>query len=120
MDNEQISKSPDPGLESSKAHIMAELSGYMSDSIVTTTIIRKSTGNIIVMSFDAGKGLPEITSAFDKFVQVIEGKAEIIIDKGLHLVNTGEGIIIPAHTLNSIKPDGQFKIMLTTIKSGYE
>ena len=120
MDNEKGFSNPDPGLERSKTHIMAELAGYMTDSVVTTTIIRKSTGNIIVMSFAAGKGLPEITSAFDKFIQVIEGRAEIVIDKGIHLVNTGEGIVIPAHTLNSIKPDGQFKIMLTTIKSGYE
>jgi len=72
------------------------------------------------MSFDAGKGLGEVTSPFDTFVQVIEGKAEIIIDKEHHWVDTGVGIIIPAHAPNSIKPNGQFKIMLTTIKSGYE
>jgi hypothetical protein len=33
------------------------------------------------MSFDTGEGLTEKTSPFDTFVQIIEGKAEIVIDK---------------------------------------
>ena len=107
-------------LEKSTAHIIVEIIEYMANSVVIKTIIRKSTGNISIMSFDSGEGLTEKTSPFDTFVQIIEGKAEIVIDKLPHLLQSGEGIIIPAHASNFIKPNGRFKMISTVIKSGYE
>ena len=107
-------------LEKAKAHIIVEIIEYMTNSVVIKTIIKKSTGNISVMSFDTGEGLTEKTSPFDTFAQIIEGKAEIVIDKISHLIKSGEGIIIPAHTPNLIKPNGRFKMISTIIKSGYE
>jgi quercetin dioxygenase-like cupin family protein len=107
-------------LEKSKAHIIVEIIEYMANSVVMKTIIKKSSGNISVMSFDSGEGLTEKTSPFDTFVQIIEGKAEIVIDNSPHLLNSGQGIIIPAHSLNFIKPNGRFKMISTIIKSGYE
>jgi quercetin dioxygenase-like cupin family protein len=107
-------------LEKSKAHIIVEIIEYMANSVVIKTIIKKSTGNISVMSFDSGEGLTEKTSPFDTFAQIIEGKAEIVIDKVPHLLKSGEGIIIPAHSPNFITPNGRFKMILTIIKSGYE
>jgi len=72
------------------------------------------------MSFDSGEGLTEKISPFDTFVQIIEGKAEIIINRKSNMLETGMGIIIPAHDSNSIKPSGRFKLISTIIKSGYE
>jgi len=109
-----------PELEKSKAHIIVEIIEYMTNSVVIKTIIKKSTGNISVMSFDSGEGLTEKISPFDSFAQIIEGKAEIVIDKISHVLESGEGIIIPAHTANFIKPNGRFKMISTIIKSGYE
>jgi len=107
-------------LEKSKAHIIVEIIEYMANTVVIKTIIRKSTGTISVMSFDSGEGLTERASPFDTFVQIIEGKAEIVIDKIPHLLESGQGIIIPSHSLNFIKPNGRFKMISTIIKSGYE
>jgi len=107
-------------LEKSKAHIIVEIIEYMTNSVVIKTIIKKSTGNISVMSFDSGEGLTEKTSPFDTFVQILEGKAEIVIDKESNLLESGQGIIIPAHSPNFIKPNGRFKMISTIIKSGYE
>jgi quercetin dioxygenase-like cupin family protein len=107
-------------LKKSKAHIIVEIIEYMASSVVIKTIIKKSTGNISVMSFDSGEGLTEKTSPFDTFAQIIDGKAEIVIDKVPHLLKSGEGIIIPAHSPNFITPNGRFKMILTIIKSGYE
>jgi quercetin dioxygenase-like cupin family protein len=110
----------DNELEKSKSHIIVEIIEYIPNSVVTKTILRKSTGNISVMSFDTGEGLVEKTSPFDTFAQIIEGKAEIVIDNVPHLIESGQGIIIPAHLSNFIKPNGRFKMILTIIKSGYE
>ena len=107
-------------LEKSKAHIIVEIIEYMPNSVVIKTIIKKSTGNISVMSFDSGEGLTEKTSPFDTFAQIIEGKAEIVINNVSHLLASGEGIIVPAHLPNFIRPNGRFKMILTIIKSGYE
>ena len=107
-------------LEKSKSHIIVEIIEYVSNSVVIKTIIKKSTGNISIMSFDNGEGLTEKTSPFDTFVQIIEGKAEIVIDKVAHLLASGQGIIIPAHSPNFINPNGRFKMIMTIIKSGYE
>ena len=107
-------------LEKSKAHIIVEIIEYMANSVVINTIIKKSTGNISVMSFDSGEGLTEKTTPFDTFVQIIEGKADIVIDNVSNLLRSGQGIIIPAHLPNFIRPNGRFKMISTIIKSGYE
>lgn len=107
-------------LEKSKAHIIVEIIEYVPNSVVSKTILKKSTGNISVMSFDTGEGLTEKISPFDTFAQIIEGKAEIVINKVSNLLVTGDGIIIPAHAPNYIVPNGRFKMVLTIIKSGYE
>src|SRR4026207_1098122 len=117
---DQDGKADHSELEKSKAHIIVEIIEYMANSVVIKTIIKKSTGNISVMSFDSGEGLTEKTSPFDTFVQIIEGKAEIVIDKVSNLLESGQGIIIPAHLSNYIKPNGRFKMISTIIKSGYE
>ena len=88
--------------------------------MVIETIIKKTTGNISVMSFDSGEGLTEKTTPFDTFAQILDGKAEIVISGVSHMLQTGQYIVIPAHTANCVKPNGRFKMILTVIKSGYE
>ena len=118
--DEKSLKHANSEVEKSKTHIIVEIIEYMPNAVVIKTIIKKSTGNISVMSFDSGEGLTEKASPFDTYAQIIEGQAEIVIEKVPHMVKTGEGIVIPAHALNHITPDGRFKMILTIIKSGYE
>jgi quercetin dioxygenase-like cupin family protein len=119
-DEQNNGKQDNTELERSNAHIIVEIIEYIADSVVLKTIIRKSTDNINVMSFDKGEGLTEKISPFDTFAQIIEGKAEIVIEKKTYLLEVGQGIIIPAHSSNYIKPNGRFKMISTIIKSGYE
>ena len=107
-------------IEKSKAFIIVEIIEYVPNSVVTKTIIKKSTGNVSAEAFDTGEGLSEKISPFDTFAQIIDGKAEIVIDGKSHFLNTGESIIIPAHTPNIIKANERFKMISTIIKSGYE
>ena len=107
-------------IEKSQAHITVEIIEYVPNSVVIKTILKKSTGNISVMSFDTGEGLNEKTSPFDTFAQIIDGKAVIVIDGVSHLLEIGQSIVIPAHSPNFIQPNGRFKMILTMIKSGYE
>jgi quercetin dioxygenase-like cupin family protein len=107
-------------VEKSKAHIIVEIIEYLPNSVVIKSIIKKTTGNISAVSIDSGEAMSEKTIPFDTFVQIIDGKAEIVIDGKSHYLNTGQSIIIPAHTLNLVKANERFKMISTIIKSGYE
>jgi quercetin dioxygenase-like cupin family protein len=107
-------------IEKSISHILIEIIEYVPNSVVSKTIIRKTTGNISVVAIDTGETLAEKISPFDTFIQIIEGKAEIVIEDKSNLLNTGEAIIIPAHTSNSVRANERFKMISTIIKSGYE
>ena len=93
---------------------------YVPNSVVIETIIRKTTGHICAIAIDSGEAMTEKISRFDTFIQVIDGKAEIVINDKSNLLQTGESIIIPAHSRNTIKANERFKMLSTTIKSGYE
>jgi quercetin dioxygenase-like cupin family protein len=107
-------------IEKSRSHILIEIIEYVPNSVVSKTIIRKTTGNISVVAIDTGEIMAEKISPFDTFIQIIEGKAEIFINEKSNMLQTGEAIIIPAHTSNSVKANERFKMVSTIIKSGYE
>lgn len=107
-------------IEKSKTHILIEIIEYVPNSVVTKTIIRKTTGNISVVAIDTGEALAEKISPFDTFIQVIEGVAEVFIDNKPNILQTGQAIIIPAHTSNMVRANERFKMVSTIIKSGYE
>ena len=107
-------------LEKSKVHIIIEILEYVPHAVVSKTIIRKTTGNISVSSFDAGEELEEKISPFDNYIQIIDGTAEVGINDKNYKLRLGEGIIIPAHTSHRFNASEQFKMISTIIKSGYE
>lgn len=110
----------DSEFEKSEAFIIVEIIEYIPNAVVIKTIIKKSTGNVSVVSFDSGEALTEKVSLFDTFIQVIDGKAEVIIDDKSNMLETGQSIIIPANTRNMIKANERFKMISTIIKSAYE
>lgn len=107
-------------IEKSKSYILIEIIEYVADSVASKTIISKTTGDISIVAVDAGEALSEKVCPFDTFVQVIEGVAEMVIDKKPNIVFSGQGIIIPAHTSSEIKASSRLKIISTVIKSGYD
>ena len=111
---------PNGVIEKSKIHIMIEIIEYVPNSVVSRTIIRKTTGNVSVVAIDTGEALAEKISPFDTFIQIIEGMAEVVIDEKSNMLETGQAIIIPAHTSNIVKANERFKMISTVIKSGYD
>jgi len=107
-------------LEKSKPHIIVEILEYVPKSILIKTIIKKTTGNITVTAVGAGEELAEKTSPFDTFIQIIDGAAQVEIRGKQYKLRLGEGIIIPAHSSHCFNANEQFKMVSTTIKSGYE
>lgn len=120
MNNKQDRKKEPIELEKSISHIIVEIIEYVPNAVVSKTIIKKSTGNITAMSFAEGEELGLKTIPFDTFIQIIDGNAEVTIDKRTHNLPLGTGIIIPAHSTHCFNAHEQFKMISTVIKSGYE
>ncbi len=107
-------------LEKSNTHVVVEIIDYKPHAVVSKTIIKRSTGNITISALAAGEKLAGKTSAFDTYIQIIDGAAEVIIDDEKYKLKSGEGIVIPANSKHTFVAHKKFKMISTTIKSGYE
>ncbi len=107
-------------IEKPKSHILIKIIEYVPNSVVSKTIIRKTTGFISITAVDTEEILTDKISPFDTFIVVIEGAAEVQIDTKTNILKAGQGIVIPAHASSKIKAIGRFKMISTIIKSGYE
>lgn len=104
-------------IEPSKVFVAAENIHYAAGSVVSKTIVKKPSGNITLFAFDRGEGLAEHNSPHDALVQVLDGQVEITIGGIAHQLQAGQSIILPANIPHALKATGQFKMMLTMIKS---
>ena len=90
---------------------------YQTGSVVSKTIIKRSTGTVTLFAFDKGEGLSEHTTPFDALVYLVDGEAEITISGKVNLVKKGEMIIMPANKPHALKAKESFKMMLVMVKS---
>ena len=107
-------------VEKAKVHIIVAIIEYLPNAVVSKTIIKKTTGNVTAISFDAGEELAEMTSPFDTYIQIIDGNAQLILKDVTYQLKLGDGIVIPAHARHNFNANEQFKMISTVIKSGYE
>jgi quercetin dioxygenase-like cupin family protein len=103
--------------ERGKEFIQTSVVDYAPGAVVSRTIIKKQTGTVTVFAFDKGEGLSEHTAPFDAMVQIIDGTAEIFIDRKPYILNIGQSIIMPANVPHSLKATERFKMVLIMIKS---
>lgn len=89
---------------------------YQPGSIVSRIIIKKPSGNLSLFAFDKNQSLSEHTAPFDAIIQVLDGKAEVIIGGTPHQLITGDTIIMPANIPHAVNATEQFKMLLTMIK----
>ena len=90
---------------------------YSNSAIVSKTIIKKDSGNISLFAFDKEEAISEHKANFDVLVQIIDGKAEIVINKQSFIIATGQSIILPANVPHAIKAIERFKMLLTMLKA---
>ncbi|HMT74677.1 MAG TPA: cupin domain-containing protein [Chitinophagaceae bacterium] len=94
----------------------AESIAYAEKSVVSKTIIKKTTGTVTIFSFDKGEGLSEHSAPHEALIQLLDGKAEIIIGGQSHHLESGQSIILPANIPHAVKATERFKMLLTMIK----
>lgn len=102
--------------ETAKVFNFANEVNFSENGIVSKRLLEKKTGNVSLFAFDKGQSLSEHTAPFDAMVQILEGKAEIIINKNSFTLVAGESIIMPANISHAVNAIEQFKMLLTMIK----
>lgn len=100
-----------------KSHPIGSLASYQKDSIVSTRLIHKTTGNVTFFAFDEGQELSEHTAPFDALINVFEGDVDVMIGTDWHNLHQGDVIILPANIPHAVKAVKRFKMMLTMIRS---
>jgi quercetin dioxygenase-like cupin family protein len=96
---------------------LADSVTYADGATVSKIILRNDKGNLTLFAFDKGEMLSEHTAPFDAIVQILDGTAEVVIDKIPHLLTAGETIIMPANVSHALTAVEKFKMLLIMIKS---
>jgi len=89
---------------------------YQPGSVVSKEILKTKNGTITLFSFDKGQGLNEHTAPFNVMALIIDGQAEIKIDKTVYSPTEGQAIELPANSPHSLKALKRFKMLLIMIK----
>jgi quercetin dioxygenase-like cupin family protein len=103
--------------EESKTFNLADILEFNSNAIVVKNISVQNNCIIQAFAFDFGKVLSHNESPFIRFIHIIEGKAEVVINGNSTFMRSGDSIIIPAFTPCSFEANHKFKMLCTTIKN---
>jgi quercetin dioxygenase-like cupin family protein len=89
---------------------------YSPEGIVSKRVIDRTVGSVTLFAFDKGQRLSTHSAPFDAMVQVMEGRAEIVINDVPSILEAGEAIIMPAGIPHAVNATEKFKMVLTMIK----
>jgi quercetin dioxygenase-like cupin family protein len=95
---------------------LAELLDYAPGAVVSRTLVKSKAGTLTVFAFDQGEELSEHTTPFDAHVQVLEGRAELVIGGESVLPKAGETVLMPADVPHAVKAIERFKMLLILIR----
>jgi quercetin dioxygenase-like cupin family protein len=92
-----------------------DLIAYQGGSVVSRMIVYKKSGTLTLFAFDAGEGLSEHTAPYDAIASIIDGEAEITIEKTPFMLSEGQMIIMQANKPHALQAHQRFKMLLTMI-----
>lgn len=101
-------------------HSLKDIVNYIPSAMVKAPLLKKPTGEIQLIAYDADEDLPRSIIPFDNFLMLLEGSAFITLQGEERHIKAMQCIIIPAHANCSIKAVERFKMLSVIIKSGYE
>ncbi len=96
---------------------LADILEFNSNAILVKNISVQNNCVIQAFAFDFGKVLSHKESPFIRFLHIIEGKAEVVINGNSTFMQSGDSILIPAFASSSIEANQRFKIICVTIKN---
>ena len=103
-------------LPSATALQLAGLVAYAEGSIVSRAITQEPAASLTLFAFDAGQALSEHTTAFDAFLQVLDGEADLVVGGAAIIARTGEVVLMPGGVPHEVNARVRFKMLLTMVR----
>jgi quercetin dioxygenase-like cupin family protein len=95
---------------------LEELLDYGPGAVVSRTLTKSEAGTLTVFAFDQGEELSEHTAPFDAYVQVLDGRAELVIGGESVFPQVGETVLMPADVPHAVKAIRPLKMLLIMIR----
>lgn len=107
-----------PGsLPAATALRLADLVTYAEGSVVSRAIVQEKAATLTLFAFDAGQALSEHTTAFDGYVEVLDGEVDLVIGGKALTARTGDVVLLPAGVPHAVNASRRFKMLLTMVRS---
>ena len=104
--------------EESKAFNLQDLLEYQTNAIVIKDILVQNNCVIQAGVFDYGKVQSYGESPFSRFIYVLCGKAEIVINENSTFMQAGDSILVPANVRCSIEANHRFMMLSVAAGNG--
>lgn len=106
-----------PGsLPAATALRLADLVTYAEGSVVSRAIVQEKAATLTLFAFDAGQALSEHTTAFDGYVEVLDGEVDLVIGGKALTAHTGDVVLLPAGVPHAVNATRRFKMLLTMVR----
>lgn len=106
-----------PGaLPAATALRLADLVAYAEGSIVSRAIVQEPVASLTLFAFDAGQSLSEHTTAFDAYLQVLDGEADVAVGGKAFVARAGEVALLPGGVPHEVTARVRFKMLLTMVR----
>lgn len=102
--------------EESRKFNLVDALEYISNTKVVKNIMVENNCVIQAFVFDYRKVQSYVKSPFSRFIYIIDGKAEVVINYNSTFMQKGDSILIPEHITSSIEANHKFKMICITVK----
>ena len=99
-----------------QAQSLAGLVEYQPESVVSRTLLNKSTGTVTLFAFDKDQNLSEHTAPFDALVYTVDGELEITIAGDRRKVSNGDVLLMPANKPHAVYAISHSKMLLIMVR----
>jgi len=96
---------------------LADLVAYAEGSIVSRAIAQEPAASLTLFAFDAGQALSEHTTAFDAFLHVLDGQADLVVGGKAIVARAGEVVLMPGGIAHEVNARVRFKMLLTMVRA---
>ncbi|HAF09467.1 MAG TPA: cupin domain-containing protein [Chloroflexi bacterium] len=94
----------------------ADLVAYAEGSIVSRAIVQEPAASLTLFAFDAGQNLSEHTTAYDAYLQVLDGEVDLVIGGKPVVAHAGEIVLMSAGIPHEVNARQRFKMLLTMVR----
>jgi quercetin dioxygenase-like cupin family protein len=99
-----------------EAQPLTGLVEYQPGSVVSRTLLNRSTGSVTLFAFDREQNLSEHTSPYDALAMSLDGELEITIAGDPQRLESGDALLMPANKPHAVRALSRSKMLLVMLR----